>query len=90
MKIPITHAQTRVRGTFYEEGSVLRGTATSGCEDISLELEIDSPAKPSRIARLVRNAERMCYVSRIVTNPTGVRLAVRLNGASVDVSDSDP
>lgn len=90
MKIPVARAHARVRGTFYEEGSVLRCTATSGCDAVSLELEIDSEGEPEQIARLVRNAERMCYVSQIVTNPVGVQLAVRLNGASIDVADGAP
>jgi organic hydroperoxide reductase OsmC/OhrA len=87
MKIPITRAHARVQGSFYEEGSVLRSTAASGCEDISLELEIEAPGESDDIASLVRNAEQMCYVSQIVKNPVGVRLAVKHNGASVEVSD---
>ena len=83
MKIPITGAHARVRGDFYQEGSVLRGTVTSGCTGVSLELTIESPGERSRIAKIVRNAERMCFVSQALVNPTPVQLSVTHNGESV-------
>jgi organic hydroperoxide reductase OsmC/OhrA len=84
MKIPITSARVHVKGEFWEEGSVLRGTVLGGCDGISLTLEIDTPGEEDRIAELVRNAERVCFVSQAVVNPVQVELSVLHNGHQVD------
>lgn len=86
MKIPIIRAQTRVRGEFYSEGSIIRGTRKSGCTKISLELQIESPGVPDRIAQLVRTAETMCLVSQSMANPVPVQLSVMHNGQGISLS----
>lgn len=91
MKLPITRAEAHVRGEFYEEGSVLRGTVESGCAGIQLNLTIESPAEPDRIAALVRNAERMCFVGQAVVSPVSVSLSAVHNGQELPYQASpDP
>jgi hypothetical protein len=43
-------------------------------------LEIDSPSDPALIARLVRNAERGCFVMQALLNPVSVTAETLLNG----------
>jgi organic hydroperoxide reductase OsmC/OhrA len=82
--VPIARAGLRVRGEFWEEGSVLRDTVEGGCTGISLELSIESSADDGRIARLVRNAERLCFVEQTVVNRTPVTLSVVHDGNRLD------
>jgi uncharacterized OsmC-like protein len=81
MKIDVTGSKARVRGDFYEEGSVLKGTVTSACTGIGLELSLDSTAPPERIERLVEAAERNCFVSQAIQQPVPVNFSTTLNGA---------
>jgi organic hydroperoxide reductase OsmC/OhrA len=88
MKLDVARAQARVRGEFYEEGSVLGSTVKSGCTRISLDLSIDSPAQPSDVRKLVQNAERMCFVSQVITTPLRVELSVTHNGERMSNGDA--
>jgi organic hydroperoxide reductase OsmC/OhrA len=89
MKVPIHRAHARVRAEFYEEGSVLRGTVTSGCTNVSLEVNVESSGDPQRIEQLMRAAEQNCYVSQAVVNPVPVQLVVNLNGLPLDATTSN-
>jgi organic hydroperoxide reductase OsmC/OhrA len=88
MKVPIHRAHARVRGEFYEEGSVLRGTVTSGCTNVTLEVDLDSPGDPERIGQLMRAAEQNCFVSQAVVNPVTVELEINLNGSPLGAAGS--
>ncbi|PYM74970.1 MAG: hypothetical protein DME03_12270 [Candidatus Rokuibacteriota bacterium] len=46
-------------------------------------LEIDSPDPPDLVARVVRNAERGCFVMQALLNPVPVVGRTLLNGASI-------
>jgi organic hydroperoxide reductase OsmC/OhrA len=89
MKVPIERAQAHVRGEFYEEGSVLRETVTSACTGITLQVEIESPGEPEQIAKLMRSAERNCFVSQAIVNPVEVELRVTHNGATLETSEGE-
>ena len=43
-------------------------------------LEIDSPAAPAEVARVVRNAEHGCFVMQALLNPVPVTGQTALNG----------
>jgi organic hydroperoxide reductase OsmC/OhrA len=88
MKLDVARAQAKVRGEFYEEGSVRANTVRSGCTRISLDLDIDSSAQPADIRNLVQNAERMCFVSRVISTPLRVELSVTHNGERMSDGDS--
>ena len=44
-------------------------------------LEIDSPDPPERVAKVVRNAERGCFVMQALLHPGPVTGRILLNGA---------
>ena len=43
-------------------------------------LEIDSPSDPAQVARVVKNAERGCFVMQALVNPVSVTGQTVLNG----------
>jgi hypothetical protein len=47
-------------------------------------LEIDSPDTPARVARVVRNAERGCFVMQALQQPVPVTGRTVLNGVPLD------
>lgn len=65
---------------------MLRDTVKGGCTGISLQLSIESPAEEGRIARLVRNAERLCFVEQTIVNAVAVELSVLHNGSELEVA----
>jgi hypothetical protein len=44
-------------------------------------LELESPDPPDRIARVVRNAERGCFVLQALMHPIPITSMTRLNGS---------
>ena len=47
-------------------------------------LEIDSPDLAERVARVVRNAERGCFVMQALQHPVPVTARTLLNGESLN------
>jgi organic hydroperoxide reductase OsmC/OhrA len=87
MKVSVSRAEVRVRGEFWEQGSFLRGTIEGGCTRIDLQLAIETPSTDdARLGDLVRNAERVCFVSQAVTNRVPVELSVSTNGRKLELS----
>lgn len=50
--------------------------------DTNLEIEADEPA--DRVAAVVRNAEKGCYVMQTILKPTPVHRKFSLNGSDFD------
>jgi hypothetical protein len=73
----------RVTTRFHIEGSVLRGTLASRPLRFDVEVDVVSPEPEERIARLLRTAERSCYVLQSLLEPVDVRRAYRLNGEAL-------
>ena len=48
-------------------------------------LEINSPADPAQVVRIVRNAERGCFVMQALLHPVPVTGQTVLNGAPLTV-----
>lgn len=84
LKVPLEKVRARVVGRFWSEGSALAGTLQTGCDGFDLELEVESPAPPEEIARLVRLASAGCYVEQALAHATPVRTRVILNGDPLD------
>jgi organic hydroperoxide reductase OsmC/OhrA len=61
-----------------DEGHV--GSCRLECGGAETTLEIDSPDPPERIAKVVRNAERGCFVMQALQNPVPVTGRTLLNG----------
>lgn len=53
-------------------GSVLDDTMRSAMLGAETTLEIDSPEPPDRVAKVVRNAERGCFVMQALITPVPV------------------
>jgi organic hydroperoxide reductase OsmC/OhrA len=53
-------------------------------EEVTVTLEVHSPAPPQRVRQLVAHAERGCHSSQSLRAEVPVRLLARLNGADLE------
>jgi len=60
-------------------GSVLDDTIEGAMLGAETTLELESPDPPDRVARVVRNAERGCFVMQALLRPVPVTGRVVLN-----------
>ena len=81
LKVQIDAMRMRVIARYKVEGSVLRDTIDARMLGAETILEIDSPAPAEQVARVVRNAERGCFVMQALVNPVPVTGRTMLNGA---------
>ena len=65
---------------FEQSGSIGADTISSQLVDVETTLDIESDAPPDEIEKLVKTAERMCFLMDVIRNPHPVQAAVRLNG----------
>ena len=86
LKISVTGMRMRVRARFRVTGSVLNDSVMGAMLGAETTLEIDSPADPALVARVVRNAERGCFVMQALLNPVPVTGQPVLNGQPLAVS----
>jgi organic hydroperoxide reductase OsmC/OhrA len=80
LKVEVTRMTMHVTARFKVEGSVLKDTIQGEMLGAETTLEIESPAEPERIARVVRNAERGCFVMQALLRPVAVTGRTLLNG----------
>jgi hypothetical protein len=81
LKVTIEGVRTKVRGRYRVDGSVLADTIDAQMVGAEVEVDIDSPDAPERVARVLRNAERGCFVMQALLRPVPVTTQARLNGA---------
>jgi hypothetical protein len=74
----------RVTARYRVDGSVLNDTIQGRMLGADTTLEIDSPDPPERVARVVRNAERGCFVMQALLQPVPVTARTVLNGTPLD------
>ena len=86
MKVEIRKARVKVTARFKNEGSVLRETIDAQGAGFETDLDVESDAPPERVAAVVRNSEKGCYVMQTILKPTPVETRVTLNGADFDPS----
>ena len=84
LKVEVTKMTMHVTTRFRVRGSVLRDTIDGEMLGAETTLEIDSPSPPDRVARVIRNAERGCFVMQALLKPVAVTSHTRLNGAPMD------
>ena len=65
---------------FEQTGSIGADTVRSRLVDVETSLQIDSPAAPAEVAKLVATAERMCFLMDTIREPHDVRSSTTLNG----------
>ena len=80
LKVSVTGMRMRVRARYRVTGSVLNDTVMGAMLGAETTLEIDSPADPAQVARVVRNAERGCFVMQALLNPVSIMGQTVLNG----------
>jgi organic hydroperoxide reductase OsmC/OhrA len=80
LKVTVNGMRRRVTARYRVDGSVLNDTIQGRMLGAETTLEIDSPDEPERVARVVRNAERGCFVMQALLNPVPVTGRTVLNG----------
>lgn len=65
---------------FRVTGSVVNDTIESEMIGADTTLELDSSDPPERVAKVIRNAERGCFVRQALTKPVPVNGTTLLNG----------
>ena len=83
LKVSVTGMRMRVRARYRVTGSVLNDSVMGAMLGAETTLEIDSPADPAQVARVVRNAERGCFVMQALLNPVPVSGQTVLNGQAL-------
>jgi hypothetical protein len=81
LKVTVNGMRMRVVARYRVDGSVLNDTIEGRMVGAETTLEIDSPAAPELVARVVRNAERGCFVMQALQHPVPVTGRTVLNGA---------
>jgi hypothetical protein len=81
LKVTVNGMRMRVKARYRVDGSVLNDTIQGQMLGAETTLEIDSPDSPERVARVVRNAERGCFVMQALLKPVPVSAHTMLNGA---------
>jgi organic hydroperoxide reductase OsmC/OhrA len=83
LKVTINGMRMRVTARFRVDGSVLNDTIQGQMIGAETTLELDSPDPPEQVARVVRNAERGCFVMQALVNPVPVTGRTMLNGVAL-------
>ena len=81
LKVSVEKMKTTVVARFRVTGSVLQDTIEGEMLGAETTLEIESPDDPARVARVIRNAERGCFVMQALLRPVPITTATILNGA---------
>ena len=84
LKVTVNGMRMRVTARYRVDGSVLNDTVQGRMLGAETTLEIDSPDPPERVAKVVRNAERGCFVLQALQNPVPVTSRTVLNGTSLE------
>ena len=80
LKVTVNGMRMRVTARYRVDGSVLNDTIQGRMLGAETMLEIDSPDPPERVAKVVRNAERGCFVMQALLRPVSVTSRTLLNG----------
>jgi len=80
LKVTVTAMRMRVQARYRVTGSVLDESVMAAMVGAETTLEIDSPDDPALVAKVVRNAERGCFVMQALLKPVPVSTRTALNG----------
>ena len=80
LKVTIAGMRMSVRARYRVTGSVLGDSVMASMLGAETTLEIDSPDAPAQVVRVVRNAERGCFVMQALLNPVPITGETVLNG----------
>ncbi len=80
LKVSLGRLRMRVKATYRVTGSVLNDTIRAEMVGAHTVLEVESPDPPEKVARVVRNAERGCFVMQALLRPVPIESTTLLNG----------
>ena len=80
LKVTVERMRMHVTTRFRVDGSVLADTIDAQMVGAETVLEVDSPDPPEKVARVVENAERGCFVMQALLRPVPVESRTLLNG----------
>lgn len=80
---PIDEATADVRATFRNTEKYDVDDAPPYFEEVTVRVEIESPAPAEQVRRLVQHAERACHAAQSLRHPIPVSLAASLNGERI-------
>jgi OsmC-like protein len=83
LKMQVDNVRMHITTHFQVNGSVLADSIEGEAVGFETHLEIDSPEPPEKIARLVRNAERGCFVMQALLKPVPITSTTSLNGQAL-------
>ena len=86
LKVRIDGMRMRVAARYRSTGSVLDDTVQAAMLGADTTLEIESAETPERVARVVRSAERGCFVVQALANPVPVTTRTVLNGSPLEAA----
>jgi hypothetical protein len=84
LKTKFDEAKVFVKARFKNKGSVLREAVQAVGLGFEIRTELESSEPADRIATVVRNAEKGCYVMQTILQPTPVDRQFSLNGESFE------
>ena len=79
LKVTVTRMTMSVKTHFQVTGSVLNDTVDAQMLGAETTLELESPDPPEQVAKVVRNAERGCFVMQALLRPVPVTGRTLLN-----------
>jgi hypothetical protein len=83
LKVTVGTMRMRVTARYRVDGSVLNDSVQAQMVGADTTLELESPDPPDRIARVVRNAERGCFVMQALLTPVPITSRTMLNGTTL-------
>src|ERR1700675_3320227 len=90
LKVTVNGMRMRVTARYQVDGSVLNDTIQGRMLGAETTLEIDCADPPERVAKVVRNAERGCFVLQALQNPVPVTARTVLNGTPLGETRRTP
>src|SRR5262249_3522374 len=87
-KVSVTRMRMHVKASFRVTGSVLNDSIEGEMQSAETTLELESPDPPDRVARVVRNAERGCFVFQALLRPVPGAGRTLVNQAPLEVPSS--
>jgi hypothetical protein len=83
LKVTVTRMRMHVVARFRVTGSVLQDSIEGEMVGADTRLELESPDPPEQVARVVRNAERGCFVMQALVRPVPIATVTVLNGEAL-------
>lgn len=80
LKVTVTRMTMHVRTRFRVTGAVMNDSIEAEMLGAETTLEVEPPDPPERVAQVIRNAERACFVMQALLRPVPVIGRTLLNG----------